>query len=162
MNGHGLPTPAGIGRVSLVATRKHKIGTGWIRTAALVCAAQLVASPAPGQAPDFGVPVTADGIREIIARHHFVHPLPDSREYVITYGSDGTTDLVVRSGERFAGAWSIDGSNRLCLSWPGHPGPDCFSVFLDGALLRLVDSSGRVAGQTPLPGTPPSWLEDLD
>ena len=145
-----------------MAIQKPKIGGGRTRTAALLCAAQLVASPALGQEPAFGVPVTADGIREIIARHHFVHPLPDNREYVITYRADGTTNLVVRSGERFVGAWSVDGSGRLCLSWPDHPGPDCFSVFLDGSLLRLVDPSGRIAGQTPLPGTPPPWLEELD
>lgn len=108
------------------------------------------------------MPVTAGGIRDIVVRHHFAHPLPGGREYVITYGADGTTNLILRSGDRFAGTWAIDGAGHLCLSWPDHPGPDCFSVFLDGTMLRLVDATGRIAGETPLPGTPPSWLDGPD
>ena len=130
--------------------------------AALACAAQLLASPALGQDPGFGVPVVASGIRDIIVRHHFVHPLPDGGEYVITYDLDGTTRLVLKSGARFDGAWTIDTAGRLCLSWPDHPGPDCFSVFLDGTVFRLVDASGRVAGETPLPAGPPPWLAGTD
>ncbi len=145
-----------------MATRKDRIGGSRVRAAALLCAVQFAASPALGQDPAYGVPVTAGGIRDIIVRHHFTHRLPDGPEYVLTYGPDGTTELVLRSGARFAGTWTLDSTGRLCLSWPAHSGPDCFSVFLDGDLLRLVDRSGRIAGETRLPGDPPSWLAGVN
>ena len=145
-----------------MATLKNRIGGRRDRIAALACAAQFLASAAFGQDLGFGVPVAASGIRDIIVRHHFVHPLPGGGEYVITYDADGTTRLVLKSGERFDGAWAVDTTGRLCLSWPGHPGSDCFSVFLDGPLLRLVDASGRIAGETRLPAGPPSWLAGTD
>lgn len=117
---------------------------------------------ASGQAPYFGVPVSADGLPEILLRHHFVYPLPDGSAYVITYAEDGTTDLTLQSGDRFAGTWAIDADGRLCLTWADRSEPDCFSAFLDGSVLRLVDSSGRIAGETSLPGTAPAWLTDPD
>ena len=149
-----------------MTTQAFRIGAIEIRTAVLLLAVLLGIAfppvPASGQEPFFGVPVSADGVRGIVLRHHFVHPLPDGDESVITYAPDGTTTLVLRSGSRFAGSWTVDDSGRLCLSWPEYLQADCFQVFLDGTLLRLVAASGRIAGETLLPGLPPPWLSEPD
>ena len=132
-----------------MAEEEQRSGTVRIRAALLICAMQIIAfsfAPvAPGQEPYLGIPVAAEGIPDILFRHHFTYPLPDGSAYVITYSEDGTTDLVLQSGDRFEGTWTIDGAGRLCLSWPEHSRQDCFAVFLDGTVLRLVTAAGRVA-----------------